>query len=139
MLWSGEPAEVLDGLLGLQQKVGLPNPDEPESSPRNHLAAAIRYLKNQQSRMRYAEYRQAGLPITSCHMESTIKQINRRVKGTEKVWNGGQQLSVIRRPIDRQGSGCPDTSEPGPGNPPSRGRYRSSVARPIRNISDPTP
>ncbi len=94
MLWSGEPAEVLDGLLGLQQKVGLPNPDEPESSPRNHLAAAIRYLKNQQSRMRYAEYRQAGLPITSCHMESTIKQINRRVKGTEKFWSedGGEAI-----------------------------------------------
>ena len=94
MLWSGEPAEVLDGLLGLQQKVGLPNPDERESSPRNHLAAAIRYLKNQQNRMRYAEYRQAGLPITSCHMESTIKQMNRRVKGTEKFWShdGGEAI-----------------------------------------------
>jgi len=85
MLWSGEPAEVLDGLLGLQHQVGLPNPDEPESSPRNHL---------EQSRMRYAEYRQAGLPITSCHMESTIKQINRRVKGTEKSWSrdGGEAI-----------------------------------------------
>ena len=94
MLWSGEPAEVLDGLLGLQQKVGLPSPDEPDSSPRNHLAAAIRYLTNQQSRMRYAVYRQAGLPITSCHMESTIKQINRRVKGTEKFWSedGGEAI-----------------------------------------------
>ena len=27
-----------------------------------------------------------GLPITSCYIESTIKQINHRVKGTEKVW-----------------------------------------------------
>jgi hypothetical protein len=94
MLWSGEPAEVLDGLLGLQQEVGLPSPDESDSSPRNHLAAAIRYLANQQSRMRYAEYRQAGLPVTSCHMESTIKQINRRVKGTEKFWSedGGEAI-----------------------------------------------
>ena len=94
MLWNGEPAEVLDGLLALQEKVGLPSPDEPDSSPRNHLAAAIRYLTNQQSRMRYAEYRQAGLPVTSCHMESTIKQINRRVKGTEKFWSedGGEAI-----------------------------------------------
>lgn len=94
MLWSGELEEVLDGLLGLQQKVGLPSSDEPDSSPRNHLAAAIRYLTNQQSRMRYAEYRQAGLPVTSCHMESTIKQINRRVKGTEKFWSedGGEAI-----------------------------------------------
>jgi len=49
---------MLDGLLGLQHQVGLPNPGEPESSPRNHLAAAVRYLTNQQGRMRYAEYRQ---------------------------------------------------------------------------------
>ena len=44
--------------------------------------------------MRYAEYRQAGLPITSCHMESTIKRINRRIKGTEKFWScdGGEAI-----------------------------------------------
>ena len=44
--------------------------------------------------MRYAEYRQAGLPVTSCHMESTIKQINRRVKGSEKFWShdGGEAI-----------------------------------------------
>jgi hypothetical protein len=94
MLWSGEPAEVVDGLLGLQQKVGLPHPGEPDSSPRHHLAAGIRYLNNQKSRMSYAAYRQAGLPITSCHIESTIKQINRRVKGTEKFWShdGGEAI-----------------------------------------------
>lgn len=39
--------------------------------------------------MKYAEYRKAGLPITSSHIESTIKQINRRVKGTEKFWDQG--------------------------------------------------
>jgi len=94
MLWSGEPAEVIEGLLALQKKVGLPGPNEPDSSPRNQMVAAIRYLTNQQSRIRYAEYRQAGLPITSCHMESTIKQINRRVKGTEKFWSkdGGEAI-----------------------------------------------
>jgi len=94
LLWSGELAEVLDGLLGLQQKVGLPSPDEGDSSPRKHLVAALRYLRNQQSRMHYAEYRQAGFPITSCHMESTIKQLNRRVKGTEKFWSedGGEAI-----------------------------------------------
>jgi hypothetical protein len=45
--------------------------------------AALRYLENQKSRMLYDQYRREGLPITSSHIESTIKQINRRVKGTE--------------------------------------------------------
>jgi hypothetical protein len=39
--------------------------------------------------MKYSEYRQAGLPITSSPIESTIKQINRRIKGTEKFWDEG--------------------------------------------------
>jgi hypothetical protein len=37
--------------------------------------------------MNYAEYRRQGLPITTSHVESTIKQIGRRVKGTEKFWS----------------------------------------------------
>ena len=39
--------------------------------------------------MKYDEYRQQGLPITSSPMESTVKQINRRIKGTEKFWDDG--------------------------------------------------
>ncbi len=50
------------------------------------VAATLRYVRNQQSRMNYAEYRRQGLPIASSHIESTIKQINRRVKGSEKFW-----------------------------------------------------
>jgi hypothetical protein len=41
--------------------------------------------------MMYAEYRRQGLPITSSHIESTIKQINRRMKGTEKFWDQGAE------------------------------------------------
>ncbi len=41
--------------------------------------------------MQYAEYRKLGLPITSSHIESTIKQINRRVKGSEKFWDQGAE------------------------------------------------
>ncbi len=31
-------------------------------------------------------YRRQVLPLTSSHIESAIKQINARVKGTEKFW-----------------------------------------------------
>ena len=41
--------------------------------------------------MKYDQYRKDGLPITSSHIESTIKQINRRVKGTEKFWDQGAE------------------------------------------------
>ncbi len=34
--------------------------------------------------MKYAKYRREGLPTTSAPIESTIKQVSRRVKGTEK-------------------------------------------------------
>ena len=70
-----------------QSEIGEPTDRDNENSPRQLLADAIRYVTNQQSRMKYAEYRQQGLPITSAYIESTIKQVNRRVKGTEKFWS----------------------------------------------------
>ena len=39
--------------------------------------------------MRYPDYRKQGLPITITYVESTGKQINRRMKGTEKFWSHG--------------------------------------------------
>lgn len=47
--------------------------------------------------MNYPAYRNQGLPITSAHMESTVKQINRRVKGSEKFWTkaGGEDLAQL--------------------------------------------
>ncbi len=49
------------------------------------------YLHNNRHRMRYAEHRRRGLPITTALMESTIKRMNRRVKGTEKFWREGAE------------------------------------------------
>jgi len=45
------------------------------------------YLTNNRSRMDYPSYRRAGLPMTSTLMESLIKEVSYRVKGTEKFWN----------------------------------------------------
>ena len=62
------------------------------------MAATLTYLANQQSRMNYPDYRRQGLPITSSHIESTVKQINQRVKGSEKFWTaaGGEALLQLR-------------------------------------------
>ena len=63
--------------------------EKAAGTARAEVATSLGYLTNQRSRMKYAKYRQRGLPITSSPMESTIKQINRRIKGTEKFWSEG--------------------------------------------------
>jgi hypothetical protein len=50
------------------------------------LAEAVTYVENNRERMKYPEYRRQGLPISSAPVESAIKQLNRRVKGSEKFW-----------------------------------------------------
>jgi len=99
-VWSGRVEEVLVGLRLRQQELGLPTDDDPEHSPRRMVADALRYLINQQSRMRYNVYRCEGLPITSSHIESTIKQINRRVKGSEKFWSTGGAEALLQLSAD---------------------------------------
>ena len=87
LLWSGTPEKLLQEMEAWQAQIGLPSENDNDHSPRQLLADAIRYVTNQQSRMKYADYRRDGLPITSAYIESTIKQVNRRVKGTEKFWS----------------------------------------------------
>lgn len=96
-LWSGQTGLLIDAIRQRQQVVGKPADNEPESSPKQLLNEALTYLQNQQGRMNYAEYRKQGLPITSAYIESTIKQINRRVKGTEKFWSTNAQAIVQLR------------------------------------------
>ena len=89
-LWSGATDRLIAAVDRRSEELGPPN-KEDETSPAAVVAKTLVYLKNQQTRMRYPEYRKAGLPITSSHIESTIKQINRRVKGTEKFWDQGAE------------------------------------------------
>jgi hypothetical protein len=90
-LWRGEVDLILKQLRERQIQIGLPAEGDAETSPENRVADALRYLTNQRSRMNYPEYRRLGLPITSSHVESTIKRINRRMKGTEKFWDTGAE------------------------------------------------
>jgi hypothetical protein len=89
---------VIAELAVRQAELGMPVKEEPEGSPRAVVARALTYLKNNKERMRYADYRRQGLPITSSYVESAVKQINHRVKGTEKFWNeaGAEQLLQLR-------------------------------------------
>jgi hypothetical protein len=97
-VWQGQVTRVLAALEERQAELGRPAEDEPETSPRHVVARALTYLRNQRDKMQYDTYRRQGLPITSSLMESVVKQVNRRVKGTEKFWSedGAEALLQLR-------------------------------------------
>jgi hypothetical protein len=120
-VWQGEVSRTIAELSERALELGAAPPDTSETDPRVIVAGTLTYLRNQQSRMNYPEYRKLGLPITSSPIESTVKQINYRMKGTEKFWTrrGGEAMLQLRAdqlsdtiPLDlywarraRQGSG----------------------------------
>jgi hypothetical protein len=89
-LWEGSIGKLIAAAAARADELGPP-PDGDETSPAAIVAKTLGYLQNQCGRMKYHEYRRLGLPITSSHIESTIKQINRRMKGTEKFWDQGAE------------------------------------------------
>ena len=108
-LWQGQPERVIVELAQRQVELGAPEAADGETSPRRLAADALTYLQNHKDKMRYDEYRRQGLPITSSHMESLMKQINQPVKGTEKFWceEGAEAILQLRadllsdaRPLD---------------------------------------
>lgn len=101
LCWSGQVQQVLPELLAWLERHGLkPGQTLEEKHPHKAVHDAHRYLTNNASRMNYVRYRQQGLPVTSAPMESLVKQINLRVKGTEMFWNdatkGGEAILQIR-------------------------------------------
>jgi hypothetical protein len=100
-VWQGQVTAVLTALAARQAELGLPEPDEPETNPRPVVQRTLTYLRNQQDKMRYDEYRRQGLPITSSLMESVVKQVNRRVKGTEKFWSEDGAEGILQLRADQ--------------------------------------
>ena len=100
-VWEGKVVRVIDAL---DRQMG----QMTDAACLETLKTSRGYLYNNRNRMRYDEYRRRGLPITSALMESTIKRINRRIKGTEKFWRDGAepQLQLVAdkisdtRPLD---------------------------------------
>ena len=99
-LWAGEVAKILPELEMRLGELGKPTDDDGEQHPRTIVAECLTYLRNQQSRMHYDQYRRQGLPITTAHMESAVKQVSRRVKGTEKFWSGRGAEAMLQLRAD---------------------------------------
>lgn len=98
--WQGRVAEVLGELRAwAATHLTLANEKLSEDDPRSTVRETITYLENNEGRMDYPSYRRRGLPVSSFMIESLIKEINYRVKGTEKFWNrpqGAEQILQIR-------------------------------------------
>jgi hypothetical protein len=97
-VWGGEVARVIEELSLRAAELGEATASDGEGSARKVVAETLTYLRNHRDKMRYDEYRRQGLPLMSSHVESTIKQINYRVKGTEKFWSeaGAEALLELR-------------------------------------------
>ena len=106
-IWQGDVLQVIKELAGRQQELGPPADDDGEANPRRLVADTLTYLQNQKERMNYPEYRRQGLPITSAHMESTVKQLNRRIKGSEKYWSERGGEAVLQLAADQLSTSQP--------------------------------
>jgi hypothetical protein len=96
LAWAGRVAEVLAGLRAGCAKLGPAPPGCSEEDPRKVVAEARGYVENNRGRMDYPQYRRLGLPISSAPVESVIKQVNRRMKGTEKFWLEGGAEAILQ-------------------------------------------
>lgn len=94
--WQGKVETVIEDLAQTLNQQGVGDEDRLETGdPRQPLQEACRYLRNNRQRMDYPRYRQLGLPVTTALMESLVKEINYRVKGTEMFWNDPQGAEAI--------------------------------------------
>jgi len=106
-VWQGQGSLVIAALQQRQAELGLPEKDEAELSPRQVVSKTLTYLENHQAKMHYDTYRKEGLPITSSLMESAVKQINQRVKGSETFWSEAGSEGVLQRRADQLSDGEP--------------------------------
>ncbi len=100
-VWQGEVQNVIAELATRATDLGPLAPDATTTDPRQIVADTLTYLTNQESRMNYPAYRQSGLPITSSPIESTVKQINQRVKESENFWSSSGSEALLQLRADQ--------------------------------------
>lgn len=91
-IWQGRVEEVIAELRAALEQ------DERPADQQEPLQRALTYYEHHRARMNYPRYRREGLPLTSSHIESTIKLINIRMKGSEKFFGQetGETLLQLR-------------------------------------------
>ncbi len=92
--WSGKVGLLLSSLRAAAAELAKKGPTA--AARKLTVAETLTYVTNNRERMNYPEYRRLGLPISSAPVESSIKQINRRVKGSEKFWLEGGAEAMLQ-------------------------------------------
>jgi hypothetical protein len=96
LCWEGRIDEVIAELSEACRRRNVdPAASLPDDDRLKPVTDAVRYFGNNRERMHYPEYRRQGLPVTSAPMESLIKQMGARVKGTEMFWDDPQGAEAI--------------------------------------------
>jgi hypothetical protein len=94
LAWSGKVGTLLSNLRAAAAELAAKRSIAAER--KRTLDETLTYVTNNRERMDYPEYRRLGLPVSSAPVESTIKQINRRVKGSEKFWLEGGAEAILQ-------------------------------------------
>ena len=94
LAWSGNVVALVACLRAAAQALATAASVSQERQAT--VAETLTYVLNNRERMDYSEYRRLGLPISSAPVESTIKQINRRIKGSEKFWLEGGAETILQ-------------------------------------------
>lgn len=136
--WQGRVEEVLRELEVWQTRLGPAPPGEPGSAeerrdPRRLVAAARRYLTNNQQRMDYARYRREGLPTPSSLVESLGGEFNARVKRKQKYWTrpqGGESILQLRAALLSEDDRLRRYFANRPGHPFRKNRLAKKTAAP---------
>jgi hypothetical protein len=93
--WGGRVQEVIDALRSQLSRLRASKSTTHKDACRV-VELSMNYVERNRERMDYPRYRQMGLPVGSALVESLIKQVNHRVKGTEQFWNDGGLEAILQ-------------------------------------------
>jgi len=98
LLWKGKIQELIEPLKMESQRLGEPAEKDLPDHPRRVLHRNVGYFTRHAKHMKYPEYRRHGWPIGSGTVESGMKQLNKRMKGTDQFWNtqGAETILALR-------------------------------------------
>ena len=102
------------------------------------------YFETNRERVRYDRFRKLGLPLTSSHIESGLKQTNARVKGSEKAWrlvHAEEMLALRCQALSEDGrwDGYFDRLRRGDIEVPTRGRMKPIPVFQTEQVSQAKP
>jgi hypothetical protein len=106
-MWKGHLDAMFSEIEKQSERLGKPSKRAAENDPRRIAWNNLNYFRKNRDAMDYPTFRKKGWPIGSGIIESTIKQIGKRMKGTEKHWDvagADKTLQVVTHLISKDES-----------------------------------